>query len=102
MSLSTKLYRDLWENGILYNVCLLVATLGALAFSIATTISSGDSHVVSNSLTAVAWPPLLHVCYLAVVNNWVPVAYLLRPPRYPDRRSLSVVGEDDVSIKASV
>lgn len=99
MSLSTRLYRDLWENGVLYNVCWLVVTLGALAYSIGMAISSEDPSVVSTSLTAVAWPPLLHVCYLAVVNNWVPVSYLLRPPRYPDRKTLSDEEEHGIAVK---
>lgn len=101
VSFSTRLYRDLWGNGVLYNVCWLIATAGALAYSIAMSIYSEDPHVVSTSLTAVAWPPLLHVCYLAVVNNWVPVAYLLRPPRYPDRSSPSNDEEQDIAVKQS-
>lgn len=99
MSLSTRLYRDLWENSVLYNICWLVVTLGALAYSIGMAISSEDPNVVSTSLTAVAWPPLLHVCYLAVVNNWVPVSYLLRPPRYPDRKALSDDEEHGIAVK---
>jgi hypothetical protein len=36
-------------------------------------------------LTTVAWPPLLHLCYLSITNLSVPVMCLLRPPQYPDR-----------------
>ncbi|KAE8348863.1 glycosyltransferase like family 2-domain-containing protein [Aspergillus coremiiformis] len=38
-------------------------------------------------LTTMAWPPLLHICYLTITNHWVPVAYLLNPPVYPARIS---------------
>lgn len=80
----------------------MIATLGGLAYSIMTAIISRDPNAVSHSLMAFAWPPLLHVAYLSAVNNWVPVAYLLRPPRYPARTSQSVSTEDDVLVESSI
>lgn len=99
VSFTTRLYRDLCQSGVLYNVCWLIATIGALAYSIAMAMCSEDPRAVSTSLTAVAWPPLLHVTYLAIANNWVPVAYFLRPPRYPNRRSPSNDEEHDLAGK---
>lgn len=38
-------------------------------------------------MTSIAYPSLLHACYLALTVNWVPVAYILKPPLYPNRPS---------------
>lgn len=80
-------------------------TVGTLAYSIAMCVAMSlcdeDPDAITIPLTAVAWPPLLHLCYLAVVNNWVPVAYLLRPPRYPDRRGTLNEEEHNITVKLS-
>ncbi|KAJ5127200.1 nucleotide-diphospho-sugar transferase [Penicillium atrosanguineum] len=87
MSFVTKLRRDLWDNGVFYNVVLLLATLGATVYSISTAIFTRRDSLVEYLLTTVAWPPLLHACYLSLKSHWVPVSYLLNPPQYPDRKS---------------
>jgi hypothetical protein len=86
-SFHTKLRRDLWGNGVFYNVLLLLATFGAIPYSLATVIFSRHDSLVEYLFTTVAWPPLLHVCYLSIKSHWVPVSYLLNPPQYPDRKS---------------
>ncbi|KAJ5765269.1 hypothetical protein N7520_004828 [Penicillium odoratum] len=85
MSSYIRLYRDLWENRLFCNVIVLIATLGAMFYTTAVVLSGNQSLI--KLLTSIAWPPLLHVCYLSIVNNWVPVAYLLDPPNYPDRKA---------------
>lgn len=87
MSFVTKLRRDLWDNGVFYNVLLLLATLGAIFYSISTVIFTRRDSLVEDLLTTVAWPPLLHACYLTLKSHWVPVSYLLSPPQYPDHKS---------------
>ncbi|PWY79176.1 glycosyl transferase [Aspergillus heteromorphus CBS 117.55] len=82
-----QLCHNLWHNGIAYSVLLLLATLGAVAFSIWSTLTATDSDPLLRLLTTVAWPPMLHILYLAVISYWAPVSYLLNPPRYPDRKA---------------
>jgi hypothetical protein len=38
-------------------------------------------------MTSITFPPLVHICYLTLMVNWVPVAYILKPPHYPTRSS---------------
>lgn len=87
MSFVTKLRRDLWDNGVFYNVIILLATLWATLYSISTAIFTRRDGLVEYLLTTVAWPPLLHACYLSLKSHWVPVSYLLNPPQYPDHKS---------------
>lgn len=82
-----KLYIDLWQNGIFCNVITLVLTVGALFYSSAVIWSPNYQCLITKLVTSLAWPPLLHICYLSIANNCVPVAYLLNPPQYPDRKA---------------
>lgn len=50
---------------------------------------AGQECTITSLLTSVAFPPLLHICYLTLTVNWVPVAYILKPPHYPNRSSQS-------------
>lgn len=93
MSSYMRLYKDLWQNGLFCNVIMLITTLGAFFYSTAVVLSPNDQDLTTKLLTSVAWPPLLHVCYLTIANNWVPVAYLLDPPNYPDRDSQHIENE---------
>ncbi|KAJ5524715.1 nucleotide-diphospho-sugar transferase [Penicillium frequentans] len=93
MSSYMRLYKDLWQNGLFCNVIMLITTLGAIFYSTAVVLSPNDQDLTTKLLTSVAWPPLLHVCYLTIANNWVPVAYLLDPPTYPDRNSQYIENE---------
>lgn len=102
MSFYTKLRRDLWDNGIFYNVLLLLATVGAIFYSVATSIFTRNDNSVGNLLTTVAWPPLLHMCYLSLKSHWVPISYLLNPPQYPDRKSKSPRSDHVVSTSEAV
>lgn len=83
------------------SIISLFATLGALAYSIAMTMAGEDISAMSKSLTVIICSPLLHVCYTFVVTNWVPVAYLLRPPIYPNRIPC-FLREHDIPVKSSV
>ncbi|KAJ5947460.1 nucleotide-diphospho-sugar transferase [Penicillium verhagenii] len=89
MSAYMRIYKDLWQNGIFCNVIVLITTLGAIFYSTAVALSPSDHDLTTKLFTSIAWPPLLHVCYLTLANNWVPVAYLLDPPKYPDQKSES-------------
>ncbi|KAE8312459.1 nucleotide-diphospho-sugar transferase [Aspergillus transmontanensis] len=91
------LYQDLWQNGILQSICLLLATIAAILLSTWTALTTTDSELLTTRLlTTIAWPPLLHICYLTVTNHWVPVAYLLSPPVYPARASqMAVLGSKE-------
>ncbi|KAL2852045.1 nucleotide-diphospho-sugar transferase [Aspergillus pseudoustus] len=90
-SLSSKFIQTI-SGGAMFGVVLFSLTVGSILFSIWRTLSStigvdGDrtSDFVRRLLTTIAWPPLLHLCYLSIVNLSVPVTCLLRPPRYPPR-----------------
>ncbi|PYH89206.1 glycosyl transferase [Aspergillus ellipticus CBS 707.79] len=81
-----KLYHNLWHNGIAYSILLLLTTFTAVACSVwSVTTTPGPDRALS-LLTTVAWPPMLHILYLAVVSYWAPVSYILNPPLYPDRK----------------
>lgn len=85
-----KLRKDLLDNGLLYSLSLFLATLGAFLISFhGAFISSSTAAqpLLVRLLTTVAWPPLLHIAYLALSNLWIPIAYLLRRPEHPERRS---------------
>lgn len=87
-SFCKMLYQDLWQNGILQSICLLILTIATILFSTWTSLTTSDSESLTIRLfTTVAWPPLLHICYLTIANHWVPVAYLFSPPVYPVRSS---------------
>ncbi|KAJ6022004.1 nucleotide-diphospho-sugar transferase [Penicillium herquei] len=87
MSSYMKIYTDLWQNGIFCNVVTLALTLGAVFYSSATIMSPNEPCWATEVFTSFAWPPLLNMCYLSIVNNWVPITYLLNPPVYPSRKS---------------
>lgn len=93
MSSYMRLYKDLWQNGLFCNVVMLITTLGAIFYSTAVALSPDDQDLTTKLLTSIAWPPLLHICYLTIANNWVPVAYLLDPPIYPDWNSQYIRNE---------
>ncbi|KAF7590990.1 hypothetical protein BBP40_002184 [Aspergillus hancockii] len=98
-SIYIMLYQDLWQNGILQSIGLLLATIGAILFTTWTTLTTTDTGILAlRLLTTVAWPPLLHICYLTITNHWVPVAYLLSPPHYPDRKSAKVNSNQGIAL----
>ncbi|EPS25706.1 putative cellulose synthase [Penicillium oxalicum 114-2] len=78
-----KMQVDLWKNGVWYNICVLFATVWTLFTATQCLLSGHEQKNLTGLLTSLAFPPLLHLCYLTVVVNWVPVAYVLKPPRYP-------------------
>lgn len=80
------MYLDLWKNGVFYNLSLLLATGWAVYYAI-TPLMAGQECTITRLLASVAFPPLLHICYLTLTVNWVPVAYILKPPHYPNRSS---------------
>ncbi|EED12753.1 glycosyl transferase, putative [Talaromyces stipitatus ATCC 10500] len=93
-----KLRKDLLNNGLLYSVFLFFAILstfllsfyGALSSDYAAGSSTTPQTLLMTLLTTVAWPPMLHIAYLALSNLWIPVAYLLQRPEHPERRSRMV------------
>ena len=96
ISFSQKTYRDTLGSGILLNLCLIIATFGAMLVAIQTTMSA-NGPVIPALLTTIAWPPFLHLFFLAVANNWVPVAHLFSPPAYHSRDSRLIATEKGVS-----
>ncbi|PYI09271.1 glycosyl transferase [Aspergillus sclerotiicarbonarius CBS 121057] len=81
-----KFHHNLWHNGIAYSIILLLATLGSMLLAIRAAIATPDSDRLLRLLTSVAWPPMLHICYLSLLSYWAPVSYLLNPPRYRERK----------------
>ncbi|KAJ6157183.1 CAZyme family GT2 [Penicillium chrysogenum] len=87
-----KTYRYTLQSGALFNICLFIGTVGAILSAVWAAISDGST--ISKLLTTIAWPPLLHLCLLVIMNNWVPIAHLFNPPIYPSRDSrLRTTGE---------
>ena len=58
---------------------------------------SGDGPKIPKLLTTIAWPPLLHLYFLAIVNNWVPIAHLFNSPIYHSRVSRLLTTEKGIS-----
>jgi hypothetical protein len=87
LSAYKKLYLDLWKNGVFYNIILLVAIFWAVCNAITSVVAGEEGSTFSSLMTSIAFPPLLHACYLTLMINWVPVAYILKPPHYPNRPS---------------
>ncbi|KGO74167.1 hypothetical protein PITC_022250 [Penicillium italicum] len=58
---------------------------------------TGDGSTVPELLTAIAWPPLLHLCLLTIVNNWVPIAHLFNSPTYHPRESRLLTTEKGIA-----
>ncbi|CEN60782.1 hypothetical protein ASPCAL03215 [Aspergillus calidoustus] len=91
-SLYTKLLQTV-GSGAMFGVLLFSVTTGSLFYSIfkafGQTSQLGSMTDTKDGLmrllTTVAWPPLLHLCYLSITNLSVPVMCLLRPPQYPER-----------------
>lgn len=96
ISSSWKACMEVLENGIWLNLCLLSANLGAIIIAIQMAVRTGGP-LISTFSAMVAWPPLLYLFLLVVVNNWVPVGYLLSPPVYHSRASRLVNTEEGVS-----
>ncbi|KAL2866056.1 glycosyltransferase family 2 protein [Aspergillus lucknowensis] len=92
----TKILQIL-SSGAMFGILLFCTTVCAVLFSIFRSVTdvtditgelSRDSHdIITCFLTTTTWPPLLHICYLSLVNNWVPVTSVANPPRYPERVS---------------
>lgn len=93
-----KAYRDIIQSGsgILFNIGLFIASLAAFVIAIQMAIY-GDGDIVTRLLTTVAWPPLLHLFFLVIFNNWVPVAHLFNHPVYYSREDRLVTTENDIS-----
>ncbi|KAJ5186370.1 hypothetical protein N7449_011134 [Penicillium cf. viridicatum] len=91
-----KAYRDTLQSGALLNICLFISTIGAMVFS-AWVAVSGDGPAIPKLLTTIAWPPLLHLCFLAIVNNWVPIAHLFNSPIYHPRDTKLLTTEKGIS-----
>lgn len=91
-----KAYRDTIQSGALLNICLFIATVGAMLFAIRLAIT-GNQSTIPTILTTIAWPPLLHLCFLAIVNNWVPIAHLFNSPIYHSRDSRLLTTEKGIS-----
>ncbi|KAG0155483.1 hypothetical protein PDIDSM_1060 [Penicillium digitatum] len=91
-----KAYRDTLQSGAVLNVCLFIATVGAMFFAVWVCIS-GDGLTISKLLTTIAWPPFLHLWFLAIVNNWVPIAHLFNSPTYHSRESRLITTVDGIS-----
>lgn len=87
LPLRVRLYRDLWENGILYSVLLLLTTFCSILYSFTTAIGAEDS--LMQVITTIGWPQLVHICILGLKNHSIPVIYLLEPPKYPEREVFS-------------
>lgn len=61
-------------------------------------MASYEDWTITSLMTSVAFPPLLHICYLTLMVNWVPVAYILKPPHFPTHPShLTAEGRRSVS-----
>ncbi|KAJ5827479.1 hypothetical protein N7447_004242, partial [Penicillium robsamsonii] len=90
-----KAYRDILQSGAWLNVCLFIATLGAILFAVWAAITR-DRSTILKLLTTIAWPPLLHLLFLAIVNNWVPIAHLFNPPTYHSRESRLLITEKGI------
>ena len=90
-----KAYRYTLQSGALLNICLFIGTVGAILSAVWAAISDGST--ISKLLTTIAWPPLLHLCLLVIVNNWVPLAHLFNPPTYPSRDSRLLTTGEGVS-----
>ncbi|KAJ5383168.1 hypothetical protein N7517_001079 [Penicillium concentricum] len=91
-----KAYRDTLQSGAWLNVSLFIATLGAMTFAVWAAITA-DASTILQLLTAIAWPPLLHLFLLAIVNNWVPIAHIFNPPTYYSRESRLLTTEKGIS-----
>ncbi|KAJ5957621.1 hypothetical protein N7501_011900, partial [Penicillium viridicatum] len=91
-----KAYRDTLQSGAFLNIFLFIATEGAMLFAIWVAVS-GDGPTIPKLLTTIAWPPLLHLYFLAIVNNWVPIAHLFNPPIYHSRVSRLLTTEKGIS-----
>ncbi|GKZ33591.1 hypothetical protein AbraIFM66950_003498 [Aspergillus brasiliensis] len=96
-----KLYHNLWHNGIAYSIVVLLATLASIFYSIYSAITAADDSLRSRLLTTIAWPPMLHICYLSIVSYWAPVSYLLNPPRYPERKAGLALSETGVVLPSA-
>ncbi|KAL2786497.1 nucleotide-diphospho-sugar transferase [Aspergillus keveii] len=91
-TLYTKVLQTL-SSGAMFGVLLFLVTATSLSYStwkaIGQIIELGTMTDAQGGiirlLTTVAWPPLLHLCYLSITNLSVPVMCLLRPPQYPER-----------------
>lgn len=92
-----KLYRNLRQGSVLQSILLLLATVGAMLYALTLALPDNPKSetLATRLLTSLAWPPLLHLIYLTVTNHWVPVAYILNPPHYPPRASVSVQDPTD-------
>ncbi|KAJ0418742.1 glycosyl transferase [Aspergillus carlsbadensis] len=90
--LLTKVLQTL-GSGAMFGVLLFSVTTGSLLYStwrafgetIALGAMTDTKDIITHLLTTIAWPPLVHLCYLSIVNLSVPVTCLIRPPQYPDR-----------------
>ncbi|KGO38651.1 hypothetical protein PEX1_086800 [Penicillium expansum] len=91
-----KAYRDTLQSGALLNIYLFISTVGAMLFAVWVAIPE-DGLAIPKLLTTIAWPPLLHLCLLAIVNNWVPIAHLFNPPTYHSRESRLVTTDMGIS-----
>lgn len=80
-----RLKQDLWDSGVLINLLSFGIALCAMVYA---TISSyrGDTHI----LLSLAWPPVLHLCYLILSSNWIPIACTFSPPMWTNPMTLAM------------
>ncbi|KAJ6151118.1 nucleotide-diphospho-sugar transferase [Penicillium chermesinum] len=69
------LKRDLWDAGVMVNVLSFFAVCSAMLYAM---IYTKERH--GGILVGLAWPPILHMCYLIISSNWIPLACTFSPP----------------------
>ncbi|KAI9924869.1 hypothetical protein ASPWEDRAFT_40565 [Aspergillus wentii DTO 134E9] len=93
-NISKSASSDSWHNVMLFNICIFIATIVSMVSVIWSATATAMPFI--KIATTIAWPPMLHLCYLTITNTWVPIAYLLNRPSYPDRNVL--LGRDQSGI----
>ena len=71
------LKRDLWDAGVLVNILTFFAVCSAMLYA---TIYNEERY--GSILVGLAWPPILHMCYLIISSNWIPIACTFSPPAW--------------------
>ena len=67
-----------------------------MAYATVKIMADDDGSIIPRLLTKTAWPPLIHICFLTVQSNLVPVSYMLNPPHYPGQQTQPIQADRGV------
>ncbi|CEJ58357.1 hypothetical protein PMG11_07016 [Penicillium brasilianum] len=81
-----ELKRNLWDAGVAINLTSFVFIITAVLHAIRYAMDNYEQSLRFVA-TGLLWPPVLHICYLLISSNWIPLSCTAWPVSWPTHSS---------------